>query len=243
MNDNELADVPPRILIVEDEPGNVENLKHKLIRDIPGVSVEAVNNVVDAHEKLIAGCDNQLEPDVLILDYMLPIRPKGEQSGNVSLGFVRNPDTLVIHATAYPNDPLFKRMMEDACSEGPKFRLKFEKTGDWAQSVVDACARHIRGKHSRRIRRRFSQLFGEASMDKPRHRASDRLAGTRSDRGRGLSFALFCQDAGQHWKDLDPDLQDLLARTVGHTTYEGRDIVGVAIQDDNVPDASPEESP
>jgi CheY-like chemotaxis protein len=232
----------PYILIVENEPGTVSNLRHKLERDIPGVVVDAAYNVADAHEKLIASWSGQRNPDALILDFKLPKdRQRDEPVGNVTLGFVRDADILVIHVTAWPDDPLFRQMVDAAQSEGAGFRLAFEKTGDWAQKVADACAKHIREKHSRRIRARFDQLFDETQPGGPRRRASESMGGGRSDRGWGLSFALFCQDAGRHWNDLNPELQDLLTRTVGHTKCEDRDIVGVVTQDDRVPDAVPEE--
>ncbi len=231
----------PRILIVEDEPGNVANLSHKLKRDIPNVVVNSADNSVDGAKLLIA------DPyyDAVILDYMLPEQHESKNAtGDRILAFVSNPDTLVIHATAWPDDPQFKQMVAEAKSKHPGPRLIVPKVDEppryWAQEVVDACARHVDAKDSRRVRAEFERLFGEQKPTGRRHRALNRQDGKLADRAWSLAFVLFCQDAARRWKKLDKETQDLLSRTIGHTTYEGRDVVGVVTQDDNVEDASPE---
>ena len=241
------TDSPPRILIVENERGTVSNLQHKLERDIPRVIIEAAYNVADGQKKLNESCSRDWDPDALILDFKLPKDGQNaEEIGNVSLAFVRNPDMLVIHVTAWPNDPLFKQMVDASKFSSMGLRLVFPKFDNWAQEVADACAKHIREKNARRIRAEYEDLFGGDVETARRARASGRRGSGPGDRSWGLKFAVFCSHAGDYWNELgehDKELQDLLARTFGHMEDEsGRHYVGVLTEDDSTDDASEKEA-
>lgn len=243
MNTSSTESSVPCILIVENEPGTVSNLKNKLEGAIPGVTVESAETVVDGQEKLNTAYDHQRCYDVAILDFKLPHdKSSPNEVGDFTLGFLRDscPDTLVIHMTAKPDDPDFQRVRPAPNTSAAANRLYFGKDDyDWAQKLVAACVKRINEKHSKRIRAEFERLFGQERTSR-RLRALGGQEIERGDRGRSLDFVLFCQDAAQHWKQLDQELRDLLSQTVGHTTYEGRDVVGVVTQDDSVPDESPE---
>lgn len=253
MNTSSTQSSVPRFLIVENEPGTVSNLKNKLKNAIPGAVIESSATVMDGKEKLGLAYDCKGLYDVVILDFKLPRDGSDPtETADFSLGFLLGklcPETLVIHMTAWPDDPDFKRLRPAPGIPGAGQRLFFGKdTWDWAENLVAACVRHITEKqarfHSDRVRAEFERLFGGRESAKCGYRASGRAGSGRSDRGRSLEIAVFCDDAGEHWNQLDEPLRQQLTRTLGSTVdEEGNHYLGVVKEDDSAADASKEKSP
>jgi len=228
-----------RIFIVENEPGTVSNLKAKLECAIPGVIVESAETVKDGQEILGAAYDNQCLFDAVIIDFKLP-KDKSDptEMGDFTLGFHHDlcPDTLFIHMTARPDDPDFQRVRPQPNTPTAARRLYFGKDEyEWAQRVVAACAKHILEKgirfHSNRIRTKFDQLFNGFDDERRSYRAFARSGSGRCNRGRSLEFAVFCDDAGEHWNQLDEDLRRQLETALGHAEDEdGNHYLGVMLE-------------
>jgi len=239
MNTSPTESPSPSILIVEDEPGTVRNLTSKLEAAIPDADVESAETVMDGQNLLNIAYDHHRPYDVAILDFKLP-KDKGSptEEGDYSLAFLRDlcPDTLIIHITAWPGDPNFRRVCPAPNTPPEAHRICFGKNEfEWAQKVAAACAKHIIEKrvrfHTDRIRAMFQQLFGRPDDSERSTRSTGRARSGRGDRAQSLDIAILCDDAGRHWNDLDEALQKELGDVLGHVQdKDGRHYVGVVAE-------------
>ncbi|MDB6027927.1 MAG: hypothetical protein JWM68_4150, partial [Verrucomicrobiales bacterium] len=193
MTTNFISFPHPRILIVENEEGTVANLKGKLKRAIPNVSVDSAANVTEGQNKLNAAYDSLRFYTIVILDFKLPLDcTSATEIGDFSLWFLRDlcPETLVIHMTAMPDDVDFQRMRPSMETFASSLRIYFGKDEyEWAEKLVAACAKHVEQKrihfHSDRLRMDFDRLFGPHSGDRL-SRSSGRSDTPRGDQSLSL---------------------------------------------------------
>ena len=218
----------PRILIVENEPGTVAALEHDLRMVVPGADITSVGTVVEGQEQL-HHARRCLRPfDVALLDFKLPHdRSSGDEVADFWLGQLGDEETLIVHMTAYPDDPDFQRLKlpPDSAAKANRLFVAKDVEKDWTNEIAKACVRHV---HSARIRREFERLFGAGDSPPRPRRYTGRPRSGRSDLTRSSEIAALCDVAGAHWDELAEPLQKQLAAALGHVKdKEGHHYVGV----------------
>ena len=163
----------PSILIVEDEHAVSLQLTKLLSESFPKLRVDAVTSEVEAFILLDQAASKREAYDVVLLDFKLPHR-HGElpETNQAVFNALRNqmPDTMVIHTTAYPDDPeVTRRILEESKRSPFEPRSVFLSKADhsWANDLTrivgDVVAR--RKTKIRHKRHRFRSCFISYSHD------------------------------------------------------------------------------
>ncbi len=207
----------PRFLIVDDDPPTLDVLVLTIRAEFPDAEIETPATVREA-ELLVS--ESQIPYDVAILDVMLP-KSQGEQP-EADVNLCRHiakyqKAARVIHITSRLDEESVKRHIEDFHSqvEAPWFP-KLVK-GYECELLKDLKA----FIHGNRIREKYKALLGASEAAPAEGHAALRTAGA----GGGLTFALadLCLDITEHWDDLGPKDQKLIARDFWVDPQEGSD--------------------
>ncbi len=223
---------PPRglrVLIVEDEESNVRILTYELRQAIPDAEIHSACTVAEGEKKLHDSLDTGRLYDVVILDFKLPPDCTGqnpEPDHSLGLAFRDNsPRTLIIHVTAYKDDPSFKGYLRYERAPAEMGRMFIAKDAGWMQLLPKEV---MRGVPAYRIRRGFDELFRHRRTAESRRAGQRRWAMGRSDHARSLAVAEFCAYASQNWELLSEPLQNDLKRALGYAEDErGNRYLGV----------------
>jgi len=131
-----------KILIVEDSADTLDQLRDMLVNEIPEAKVDAVLTQDDSME-LIRRAALQKKPyDIVFLDFKLPICSGEEPEVNQMVyDELRNhmKETIVIHTTAYPHDPVhMERVLAEAKQSPLNPRSVFLSKSDhnWAEDLL-----------------------------------------------------------------------------------------------------------
>jgi hypothetical protein len=219
-----------RCLVVEDEVPTAQRLQYELEQAFPGIHVELVHTVKGALRKLDESVDSGTHYDVAIVDFKLPMEHIGENpviDFSVARQFgMFSPDTILVHITAFADDPEILRYHERISQLEEAGHLFIAKEGrDWYAPLRE---RLVRSLHVRRIRRRYLGLFGRRADSYPPRSAGAAGPADRCDRERSLAVAELYADASQHWEYLNEQLRNQLRDAVGYAQDEkGHHLLGV----------------
>jgi DNA-binding NarL/FixJ family response regulator len=187
-----------RILLVEDQPNTLEELRSLLLEVFP-------NSLVATAETVAAGLQiiNAAAPlpfEVAILDFKLPAHsgenPEVDQSLCLALQETM-PETLVIHITAFHEDPLVLSHIAHyhASPKMPPGEL-LHKTDGYSDKLVKQLRAYLYGGQ---INRQMDELFGK-------HASAGLGAQRQNNLGRThLTHALaaLCRAITTYWPYLD----------------------------------------
>lgn len=223
---------PPRglrILIVEDEQNTVNILTYELREAIPDTEIHSACTVAEGEKKLHESLDTGRLYDVVILDFKLPpdyVGQNPEPDHSLGLAFRDNsPRTLIVHVTAYKDDPAFKGYLRYERAPAEMGRMFIAKDAGWMQLLPKEITRAI---PAYRTRRGFDELFRHRPRTELRRGGDRRWAFGRSNRARSLAVAELCAYASQHWELLSDPLQNDLKRALGYAEDEkGNHYLGV----------------
>ena len=225
------------ILIAEDIKSTLELLCYELENNFAEVSICPVQTVVGTLEHLDRSVNFGPKFDVAIIDFKLPYQNIGdtaETSTEISSRFqLESPETVLVHITAFKDDPQVKRFIERNAKYVEAGRLFISKDGDWVKQLRDELARCL---HTRRIRGKLMDLFGTNTDTYERERSLRSAHNWRSDRARSLAIADLCEDAQEHWEQVPDSLRVDLKQVLGYRQDEqGMHCVGVFDADEEPP--------
>jgi CheY-like chemotaxis protein len=218
-----------RVLIVDDEEPVVRVVSYDLQKAFPESLVDVAGTVAEAEAKLRTSIEEGRPYDVVILDFMLPPDTPGQNpEPDHSLGYLVRDysiQSLIIHVTAYQNDPRFKSFLRYKDASSDVGRLCVAKGEGWTKQLVEAIQHNL---VPYRLRLQFDSLFRRQRDPSLRQVAPRGWAAGRSERRRSLDIATLCAEASRHWEFLSPALVKDIERVLGHTVDQNGNI-GVTV--------------
>jgi CheY-like chemotaxis protein len=180
----------PNILIVEDKELSRENLRKRLIADIPGAEVTAAQDLIAAEDAVTAANSAERPFDAIVADVKVPVRKSGNPEASARLtGLLRQEaarKTCILQMTAHwPDDDVAENII------GQTVRKMAHP--DWPGRVVTLVAELL-------VQRHMDSLFGDVAPPAPYSRSS----GFRSQ---SLTFRLSdaMDDIRKYWNLLGDD--------------------------------------
>ena len=164
---------------------------------------------------------------------MLPPDKRGQNpEPDHSLGYLArecSAQSLIIHVTAYQDDPRFKSFLRYKNASSDVGRLCVAKGEGWTKRLIEGIHQHL---IPYRLRLRFDSVFRRQRDPSLTRASARRWVGGKSDRRRSLEIAALCAEASRHWEFLSPALRRDLDRVLGHSEdATGNHFVGVVTPD------------
>jgi DNA-binding response OmpR family regulator len=182
------------ILLVEDKSNTLEEL-YELLREVfPDALIETASTVAEGKDKIRTAAANDQPFGIAILDFKLPthkgLNPEIDESLCREIKS-RMPETLVIHITAFHEDPAVARHITQYHTgiNAPKVEL-IQKTAYWPEKLLSEIKTYL-------IRRQLDILF-EGQADVPETRKAKSSSGSLTH-----SLAALSRDITTYWWDLD----------------------------------------
>jgi CheY-like chemotaxis protein len=197
-----------RLLLVEDVEGTLDQL-YKLLTEVFAdfAHIDPARSVAEGLQLIERAARERLPYDVAILDFKLPRESGHHPEIDESLCRAIQEQmrhTLVIHITAFPQDPLVLSHLErwhNAPTE-PRASCVSKLNGGWARELIETLQSYLYGS---RIQEQLEELLGVgASGAALPARATTR---TRGDRSLTHSLARLCRDISAYWPYLDAFLK------------------------------------
>jgi hypothetical protein len=218
-----------RALVVEDNVPTSQAIRLELEVRFPGVIVDIAHTVADAMMLLESSLTSEATYHLAVIDFKLPPNKLGEHPESdfsIARQFsIRSPETILVHVTAYADDPEIKSYLKHQTEMNEAGRLFVPKQGDWVKEMLDQVIRSI---HNRRVRQRFNSLFQRRTNPGVQRNNMRQWSIGRSDRARSLAVAQLCADASKYWQYLSESLHHDLDESLGHSSDGEHHYVGVA---------------
>jgi len=152
-----------KILIVEDDTLTVSTLKKRIINNIPQVQVDTAQTVLAAHTCLQESVNDPYH--AIIIDFKLPYENVGDHDevdeSVCGLAMRLMPNALIIHITAWKDDPHIVRHLEEV--HEVQFGNKAIRL--WKLDVDDPGTPTVSDKIISTLR---AELYGQRVMDQLR---------------------------------------------------------------------------
>lgn len=199
-----------RILVVEDVRNALLMLKGLLSEEFPEAVIDIASSIVEAQKLLKVAMEEGFPYHAVVLDFKLPLNQEGEdpQIDESLCKYVREvfPWTLIVHMTAFPDDPQIKQHMDHFHKEeNDRNAFYVPKGAKSSELLIEKMKKFL---YSGLIEEQLDQLFG--SNRDPAFTPWGRYL--RSGGGRGFSLtnrlAVLLQDIVTYWKDLDISVQN-----------------------------------
>jgi CheY-like chemotaxis protein len=198
-----------RLLIVEDEEETLDEMQKLFAGRFPDAIVDVADTVNGGLRLIEQASDSRSYYDVAILDMKLPKDLGDNPEVDESLcQKVRDlmPHTLIIHYTAYPEDPQVSRHAKRVHTgpDDPRASIISKRDLGWSQDMLRQLKAYLYGA---RIERQMTLLFGNsdevALQSHPRKsRGLEKPVGSLTH-----TIAALQRDIVVHWNDLDEKLQ------------------------------------
>lgn len=183
-----------RVLLVEDILNTLEEL-HALLQEVfPNALIETASTVEEGQDKIRTAAAGNQSFDIAILDFKLPahkgLNPEIDESLCKEIKF-RMPETLVIHITAFHEDPAVAKHIarHHTGINAPRAEL-IQKNAHWPEKLLGEIKAYLIG-------RQLDSLFG---------RQTDAAEARKTISGSGSlthSLAALSRDIAAYWRDLD----------------------------------------
>jgi CheY-like chemotaxis protein len=183
-----------RILIVEDMLNALEELQGALQEVFPNALVETAATVAEGQDKIRAAAANNQSFNIAILDFKLPtdkgLNPEIDESLCQEIKS-RMPETLVIHITAFHEDPAVTNHIarHHTGKNAPRAEL-IQKNAYWSEKLLSEIKTYLIGQQ-------LDSLF-ERQTDAAEARQAIRGSGSLTH-----SLAALSRDITAYWYDLD----------------------------------------
>jgi CheY-like chemotaxis protein len=218
-----------RILVVDDEEDVVRLVSYDLRRAFADSVVDVAGTVAEAEVKLRVSVDECQTYDVVILDFMLPPDAPGQNpEPDHSLGYLVRDcsiQSLIVHVTAYQDDPRFRSFLRYKDASSDVGRLCVAKGEGWTKQLIEAIHHNVAPY---RLRLQFDSLFRRQRDPSLRQGTPRGWTAGSSERRRSLEIAALCAEASRHWEFLSPALVRDIEHVLGHAVdQKGNHFVGV----------------
>jgi len=188
------------ILIVEDILNTLEALRDLLQEEFPNALIETAPTVAEGKEKIRVAMAKNQPFNIAILDFKLPAHkghnPEVDESLCQEIRSVM-PETLVIHITAFHEDPAVARHITKYHTgvNAPRVGL-IQKNARWPEKLLGEMKSYS-------IEEQMNALFGPKAIASARSLESGRI-------GAGLTqtLAKLIRDIATYWNDLDDETKE-----------------------------------
>jgi hypothetical protein len=162
--------------------------------------------VVEGQEKIQTA---EVRYHVVILDFKLPwdllaLQPEVDES---LCHWVRGkmPDAIVVHVTAYGEDPRGQQHMKRYHNiDDPRGSFFPKDQADWIERLGASLKTHLYGKQ---IKTQLDDLFGRENGPATPSYGHARRSGAASPNDTTWLLSRVCQDIIEHWADIDEHLK------------------------------------
>ena len=183
-----------RILLVEDILITLEVLRGLLHEVFPDALIETASTVVEGQDKIRTAAMSNQPFDICILDFKLSaqkgLNPEIDESLCQEIKF-RMPGTLVMHITAFLDDPavIKHKAQHHTGKNDPRVEV-IEKNHDWPQKLLSEIKGYL-------IERQLKRLV-EKQVETAETHKSSRNAGSSTQ-----MLATLSRNIVAYWHDLD----------------------------------------
>lgn len=197
------------ILIVEDISSTSEQIRKLIAEEIPEARTDCAGTVP---EGLAFLRKNAIRPyDAIILDFRLPMAPGEHDEVDESVCYEARmlmPDALVIHITAFGDDPLIIRHLDEVHETqfGNKAIRLWKLDTDIAEQLMKQLKPELYGQ---RVLDHLHKLFNLRARTRSAKDKRNRFArGIRTGRSRTHELGSITREIASYWHGLNSEVKD-----------------------------------
>jgi response regulator RpfG family c-di-GMP phosphodiesterase len=189
------------ILLVEDILNTLEMLRELLKEEFPNALIETAQTVYEGRDKIRSAILKNRPFSIAILDFKVPEdqghNPEVDEKLCKEISS-RMPETLVIHITAFDDDPVVIKHIARYHTgvNAPRVGRLIQKNADWSKKLLGEIKSYL-------VERQMNELFGPKAMVPARNLESGQIGG-----GLTQPLAALIRDIVTYWDALDDETKE-----------------------------------